>query len=69
MGAVNLRAEEDANEVRGEFETLHDESSDLKEAINKLRNGIASLNSEGRERLLTAFDEVNKNGTKHTKIF
>ena len=61
MGAVNLRAEEDANEVRGEFETLHDESSDLKEAINKLRNGIASLNSEGRERLLTAFDEVNKN--------
>ena len=61
LGAVNLRAEEDANEVRGEFETLHDESSDLKEAINKLRNGIASLNSEGRERLLTAFDEVNKN--------
>lgn len=61
LGAVNLRAEEDANDVKIEFETLNNESSDLKEAINKLRNGIASLNSEGRERLLNAFDEVNKN--------
>lgn len=61
LGAVNLRAEEDSNEVKKEFETLDSESSDLKEAIGKLRDGISSLNSEGRERLLSAFDEVNKN--------
>ena len=34
---------------------------DLEEAIRTLRSGIASLNSEGRERLLTAFEQVNSN--------
>ncbi|CAG0911227.1 unnamed protein product [Cyprideis torosa] len=33
---------------------------DLIEAIRQLRGGIQSLNKEGRERLLTAFDEVNE---------
>ena len=32
---------------------------DLIEAIKELRTGIQSLNKEGRERLLVAFDEVN----------
>ena len=61
LGAVNLRAEEDANEVKTEFDNLNNESSDLREAISKLRNGISNLNSEGRERLVSAFDQVNKN--------
>ena len=61
LGAVNLRAEEDANEVKAEFDALDSESSDLKEAISKLRSGISNLNSEGRERLVSAFDQVNKN--------
>ena len=61
LGAVNLRAEEDAREVQEEFDTLTVEKADLEEAIQKLRTGIASLNREGRERLLKAFDEVNKN--------
>ena len=61
LGAVNLRAEEDANEVKTEFDNLDNESSDLREAISKLRNGISELNSEGRERLVSAFDQVNKN--------
>ncbi len=61
LGAVNLRAEEDAKEVRTEFENLTAEKTDLEAAISKLRTGIASLNKEGRERLLSAFDQVNKN--------
>ncbi|WP_367648398.1 chromosome segregation SMC family protein, partial [Ruegeria arenilitoris] len=61
MGAVNLRAEEDAKEVQEEFDTLNSEKSDLEEAIKALRSGIASLNREGRERLLTAFEQVNAN--------
>ena len=59
LGAVNLRAEEDAKEVQEEHDTLLKEKTDLEEAIKKLRSGIASLNKEGRERLLTAFEEVN----------
>ncbi|MCP4821814.1 MAG: chromosome segregation protein SMC, partial [Shimia sp.] len=61
LGAVNLRAEEDAKEVQEEFDTLTGEKADLEEAIATLRNGIASLNKEGRERLLTAFEQVNSN--------
>ncbi|MSU88603.1 chromosome segregation protein SMC [Rhodobacteraceae bacterium 2CG4] len=61
LGAVNLRAEEDAAEVRTEFETLAAEKADLEEAVGKLRTGIANLNREGRHRLLAAFEEVNAN--------
>jgi len=61
LGAVNLRAEEDAREVEEEHSNLLAEKTDLEEAIRTLRNGIASLNREGRERLLTAFEQVNSN--------
>ena len=61
LGAVNLRAEEDAREVQDEHDTLVSEKTDLEEAIRTLRSGIASLNREGRERLLTAFEQVNTN--------
>ncbi|KID12601.1 chromosome segregation protein SMC [Rhodobacteraceae bacterium PD-2] len=63
LGAVNLRAEEDAREVQEEHDALVAEKADLEEAIRPLRNGIASLNREGRERLLTAFEQVNSNFT------
>ncbi|MCE8442321.1 chromosome segregation protein SMC, partial [Rhodovulum sulfidophilum] len=61
LGAVNLRAEEDARAVQEEHDTLVAEKSDLDEAIRTLRAGIAGLNREGRERLLTAFEQVNAN--------
>ncbi|MBV7394955.1 chromosome segregation protein SMC [Mameliella sediminis] len=61
LGAVNLRAEEDAREVQEEHDALVAEKSDLEEAVKTLRSGIASLNREGRERLLTAFEQVNSN--------
>ncbi|MEP5757709.1 MAG: chromosome segregation protein SMC [Litoreibacter sp.] len=60
LGAVNLRAEEDSKEVSEEFELLTNEKADLEAAIAKLRSGISSLNKEGRERLLTAFEQVNE---------
>ena len=70
MGAVNLRAEEDAKAVNDEYDTLAREKGDLEEAIKKLRSGIAGLNKEGRERLLTAFEQVNANfGTLFAHLF
>ena len=61
LGAVNLRAEEDAIVVQTEHDTLVNEKNDLEEAIKALRSGISGLNREGRERLLTAFEQVNDN--------
>ena len=61
LGAVNLRAEEDSVEVQVEHDGLVAEKADLEAAISALRHGIASLNKEGRERLLTAFEQVNEN--------
>lgn len=63
LGAVNLRAEEDAKDVQEEHDALIAEKADLEEAIKALRSGISSLNREGRERLLTAFEQVNSNFT------
>jgi chromosome segregation protein len=61
LGAVNLRAEADLAEVGAEHDRLATEKTDLEEAVRKLRAGIAGLNREGRERLLTAFEQVNAN--------
>ena len=61
LGAVNLRADQDKQELETERDQLATEKTDLEEAIRKLRAGIGSLNREGRERLLAAFDTVNAN--------
>ena len=61
LGGVNLRAEEEADECETRLTTLQTEKADLEEAISRLRQGIGSLNREGRERLLEAFDRVNAN--------
>ncbi|MCG8490910.1 MAG: chromosome segregation protein SMC [Sneathiellales bacterium] len=58
MGPVNLRAEIEAEEVDEQLSTLMEERADLEAAIARLRQGIASLNKEGRERLLAAFKQV-----------
>ncbi len=60
LGAVNLRAEEEAAEYEGRLDTLSRERADLITAIAKLRDGIDELNAEGRERLLAAFDIINE---------
>ncbi|WP_151717349.1 chromosome segregation SMC family protein [Gemmobacter serpentinus] len=70
LGAVNLRAEEDAQAVQAEHGQLAQEKLDLEEAVKKLRSGIQGLNREGRERLLTAFEQVNGSfGTLFTHLF
>ncbi|MEO0994533.1 MAG: chromosome segregation protein SMC, partial [Pseudomonadota bacterium] len=70
LGAVNLRAEADAEELTTEREGLEVERADLEAAIGKLRIGVRGLNREGRERLLAAFDAVNeKFGTLFRHLF
>jgi chromosome segregation protein len=59
MGPVNLRAEAEAAELDQQITGLQTERADLVAAIARLRQGIASLNREGRERLLAAFEQVN----------
>ncbi len=59
LGAVNLRAEQELEDIETQREKMLSEREDLSEAIKKLRAAIASLNKEGRERLLAAFDKVN----------
>ena len=58
MGAVNLRAEQEAEELEEQLTGMTTEKADLEGAIARLRQGIHSLNKEGRERLLAAFKTV-----------
>ncbi|MEE8271681.1 MAG: chromosome segregation protein SMC [Alphaproteobacteria bacterium] len=59
MGPVNLRAETEAAELDEQIAGMLSERDDLVAAIGRLRQGIASLNREARERLLASFDTVN----------
>ncbi len=59
LGNVNLRADEELTEAEARRTSLTSEREDLTEAIRRLRQAIQSLNKEGRERLLGAFDAVN----------
>lgn len=60
MGPVNLRAETELEELDEQVQTMNSERDDLLKAIDKLRQGISELNREGRDRLLTSFNEVNQ---------
>jgi chromosome segregation protein len=68
LGGVNLRAEEEAAQLGGEFEGMEKEREDLQDAIAKLRTGISNLNREGRKRLLEAFDTVRAHFERLFKI-
>lgn len=58
IGAVNLRAETEAAELDERIRDMQESRADLLEAIGRLRRGIASLDREGRERMLSAFDTI-----------
>jgi chromosome segregation protein len=60
IGAVNLRAEEEAAELSQRYGVMQTERADLTGAIARLRQGIDELNGEGRERLVAAFDIINE---------
>lgn len=59
IGAVNLRAEDEAAELDAEVGTMIRDRNELVEAIAELRGGIETINKEARERLVAAFDLVN----------
>ena len=70
MGAVNLRAEEEANELEQQIVGMTAERDDLVAAIGRLRQGIQSLNREGRERFVAAFEQVSGHFQQlFTKLF
>ncbi len=70
MGGVNLRADVEAEEQEERLAAMITERTDLLAAIARLREGIDELNSEGRERLLKAFDIVNGHfGRLFTSLF
>jgi chromosome segregation protein len=58
LGAVNLRADEEAEELAQRMEEMTKERDDLIEAIARLRKAVDELSREGRARLLEAFDIV-----------
>lgn len=61
LGGVNLRADEELNDVVERMEALTVEREDCDGAIRKLRAAIGGLNREARQRLLDAFETVNTN--------
>lgn len=58
LGAVNLRADEEAEELAKRVEDMSRERDDLLAAIDRLRKAVDQLSREGRARLLEAFDVV-----------
>jgi len=58
LGPVNLVAESELAELEGSRETNAAERDELYQAVNRLRGSIGSLNREGRQRLLAAFEAV-----------
>ncbi|MEO1040733.1 MAG: chromosome segregation protein SMC [Pseudomonadota bacterium] len=59
IGAVNLLAAEEKEQVDERLFTMRRERGDCDAAANQLRNAVNSINREGRQRLLAAFDTVN----------
>jgi len=64
IGPVNLRAEVEMTELEERVTNLQTEHDDLSEAIAKLRSAIATLNREGRARLMESFAAVNRHFTE-----
>jgi chromosome segregation protein len=58
LGAVNLRADEESQELDTERTRLKTERDDLIEAVARLRKAVDTLSREGRARLLDAFEIV-----------
>lgn len=64
MGAVNLRADQEAEELQAKRNELVSERDDLLAAIDRLRKGIDALSREGRARLLEAFERIDQSFRK-----
>ena len=60
LGSVNLRADEETSKYETEIKKMEKDRQDLVTAIVKLKESIEELNQKGRERLLEAFEKVNR---------
>ena len=60
LGSVNLRADEETTKYETEIKKMEKDRQDLVTAIVKLKESIGELNQKGRERLLEAFEKVNR---------
>jgi len=70
LGSVNLRADEETSKYEIEIKKMEEDRQDLVSAIIKLKESINELNQKGRERLLVAFEKVNRKFNEvYTKLF
>ncbi len=70
LGSVNLRADEETSKYEIEIKKMENDRQDLANAISKLKDSINELNQKGRERLLEAFEKVNRKFNEvYTKLF
>jgi len=70
LGSVNLRADEETNKYEVEIKKMEQDRQDLVQAITKLKESINELNQKGRERLIEAFEKVNRKFNEvYTKLF
>ena len=70
LGSVNLRADEETQKYQDEIKKMEQDRQDLVNAIIKLKESINELNQKGRERLLEAFQKVNRKFNEvYTKLF
>ena len=70
LGSVNLRADEETQQYKVTINKMEKDRDDLITAITKLRASINELNQKGRERLLEAFEKVNRKFAEvYTKLF
>ena len=70
LGSVNLRADEETSKYEIEIKKMEQDREDLVSAIIKLKKSIKELNQKGRERLLEAFEKVNRKFNEvYTKLF
>tara|TARA_A100000164_G_scaffold55858_1_gene44412 strand:- start:455 stop:2425 length:1971 start_codon:yes stop_codon:yes gene_type:complete len=70
LGSVNLKADEETIFYEKEIKKMEEDRSDLVSAIVKLKNSINELNQKGRERLVDAFEKVNRKfNDVYTKLF
>ena len=70
LGSVNLKADEETNKYENEIKKMEQDRADLVTAIIKLKDSINELNQKGRERLIEAFEKVNRKFNEvYTKLF
>ena len=70
LGSVNLKADEETNKYEAEIKKMEQDRADLVTAIIKLKDSINELNQKGRERLIEAFEKVNRKFNEvYTKLF